>query len=70
MLRSYEDNYTLLSKLFKQEQNALMNTRLKNVKSIVKTNCPNSFNRYRKKTNKYQEKKDLSKYKNLIRYLL
>ena len=70
MVRSYEDNYTLLSKLFKQEQNALMNTRLKNVKSIVKTNCPNSFNSYRKKTNKSQEKKDLSKYKNLIRYLL
>jgi hypothetical protein len=61
MLRSYENNYTLLNKLYNQEQNDLMLSRLKNAKSIVNTNCPNSFNIFRKKSNKSQEKKkDLS----------
>ena len=49
MLRSYENNYTLLNKLYNQEQNDLMLSRLKNAKSIVNTNCPNSFNIFRKK---------------------
>jgi hypothetical protein len=60
MLRAYEDNYTLLNKIYKQEQNNLMTTRLKNAKSIVNTHCPHSFNGTRKKPNK-SEKKDLSK---------
>jgi hypothetical protein len=60
MLRAYEDNYTLLNKIYKQEQNNLMTTRLKNAKSIVNTHCPYSFNGVRKKANK-SEKKDLSK---------
>ena len=60
MLKPYEDNYTLLSKLYKKEQNILMLARLKNAKSIVNTNCPNSFNSNKKKRNKIQEKKDLS----------
>ena len=60
MLRQYEDNYTLLNKLYKQEQNNLMLARLKNAKSIVNTNCPNCFNAFKKKTNKPQDKKDLS----------
>jgi hypothetical protein len=60
MLRAYEDNYTLLNKIYKQEQNTLMTTRLKNAKSIVNTHCPHSFNGVRKKANK-SEKKDLSK---------
>ena len=49
MLRAYEDNYTLLNKIYKQEQNTLMTTRLKNAKSIVNTHCPYSFNGVRKK---------------------
>ena len=61
MLRLYEDNYTLLNKIQKQEQNTLMTNRLKNAKSIVKTNCPQSFNNARKKAAKSHEKKDLSK---------
>ena len=60
MLRQYEDNYTLLNKLYKQEQNNLMLARLKNAKSIVNTNCPNCFNAFKKKKNKPQDKKDLS----------
>ena len=60
MIRSYEDNYTLLNKLYKKEQNDLMLNRLKNAKSIVKTTCPNSFNSFKKKANKSQEKKDMS----------
>ena len=60
MLRSYEDNYTLLNKLYKKEQNDLMQNRLKNAKSIVKTNCPNSFNSFKKKANKSKEKKYFS----------
>ena len=67
MLRSYENNYTLLNKLYNQEQNDLLLTRLKNAKSIVNTNCPNSFNVFKKKSNKSKEKKkDLS---NKIFYL-
>ena len=63
MLRQYEDNYTLLNKLYKQEQNNLMLARLKNAKSIVNTNCPNCFNVFKKKKNKAQDKKDLSNLK-------
>ena len=61
MLRSYEQDYMLLNKLYKREQNIIMQSRLRNAKSIVNTNCPNSFNNIRKKLIKSQEKKDLSK---------
>lgn len=61
MYRSYEDDYTLLNKLYKQEQNTIMLSRLKNAKSIVKTRYPNSFNNSRKKINKSHAKMDLSK---------
>lgn len=72
MLRSYENNYTLLNKIYNQEQNNILNTRLKNAKSIVNTNCPNSFNNSRKKTNKSNDKKDLSNIKlyNIIIYFV
>ena len=63
MIRLYNDNYTILNKLHKEEQNSIMITRLKNAKSIVKTNCPNSFNNFRKKINKSYDKKNLSKKK-------
>jgi len=56
MLRSYQDNYTLLSKVFKKEQNALLTNRLKNAKSLINTNCPYSFKDAKKKTIKSQEK--------------
>ncbi len=61
MQRSYENNYTLLNKLYKKEQNDLLLNRLKNVKSIVKTNCPNSFNSFKKKNNKSQKKNPSNK---------
>lgn len=61
MLRSYEDDYTLLNKLYKQEQNSIMQYKVKNAKSIVKTKCPDSFNNSRKKEVKSHGKKDLSK---------
>ena len=61
MLNSYD--YTLLNKIYKQEQNNIMLSRLKNAKSFVNTNCPNSFYNSRKKIIKSQEKKDLSKEK-------
>jgi hypothetical protein len=64
MLMGYENNYTLLSKIHKQEQNALMTHRLKNVKSTIKTTSPKYFSNFRKRPNKSQEKKDLSKPKN------
>ena len=61
MIISYENNYTLLNKLYNQEQNDLLLARLKNAKSIVNTNCPNCFNTFKKKSNKSKEKKkDLS----------
>ena len=61
MLRPYEDNYNILNQRQKQEQNTLMTTRLKNAKSVVKTNCPQSFNNSKKKPGKSLEKQDLSK---------
>ena len=61
MLNSYEFNYTLLNKLYKKERDVLLMNRLKNVKSIVNTNCPHSFSKFRKKPNKQNLKKDLSK---------
>ena len=68
MLRSYENDYTLLNKLYKQEQNTIMFSRLKNAKSIVNTNCPHSFNNTKKKINKSHEKKDWSKKNYIIKY--
>lgn len=61
MLNSYEFNYTLLNKLYKKERDVLLMNRLKNIKSIVNTNCPHSFGSFRKKPTKTNLKKDLSK---------
>ena len=66
MKKSYEDNGTLLNKLYKKEQNVLLNNRIKNAKSIISNHCPNSFNKFHKKTNKSHEKKDLSNKKYII----
>ena len=64
MLKGYDNNYTLLSKIHNQEQNALMTHRLKNIKSTIKTTSPKCYSNFRKRPNKSQEKKDLSKSKN------
>jgi hypothetical protein len=61
MLNSYEFNYTLLNKKYKKERDNLLLNRLKNIKSIVNTNCPHSFSNFKKKTTKSNLKKDLSK---------
>ena len=62
MLRQYEDNdYSPLNKLLKQEQNALIANRIKNIKATVNTNSPSIFNKTLKRQNKSQEQKDLSK---------
>jgi len=61
MLNSYEFNYTLLNKRYKKERDNLLLTRLKNIKSIVNTNCPNSFSNIKKRPTKSNLKKDLSK---------
>ena len=61
MLNSYEFNYTLLNKRYKKERDNLLLTRLKNIKSIVNTNCPNSFSNIKKQPTKSNLKKDLSK---------
>ncbi len=75
MLKShtYEDNYTILNKLYKQEQNSIMTTRLKNAKSLLNTNCPNSFNNSKKKKNKSHDKNDMSKiilFNNIFYYII
>ena len=61
MFNSYEFNYTLLNKMYKKELDHLLTNRLKSVKSIVNTNCPNSFNSVLRKPLKTNLKKDLSK---------
>ena len=47
--------------MYKKELDHLLTNRLKSVKSIVNTNCPNSFNSVRRKPLKTNLKKDLSK---------
>jgi hypothetical protein len=62
MLRQYEDNdYSPLNKLLKQEQNAQIANRIRNMKAIVNTKSPSIFNKTLKRQNKSQEQKDLSK---------
>ena len=61
MKNSYEFNYTLMNKLYKKERDALLINRLKNIKSLVKTNCPHSFSSFRKRSTKANLKKDISK---------
>ena len=62
MLRQYEDNdYSPLNKLLKQEQNAQIANRIRNIKAIVNTKSPSIFNKTLKRQNKSQEQKDLSK---------
>ena len=62
MLRQYEDNeYSPLNKLLKQEQNAQIANRIRNMKAIVNTKSPTIFNKTLKRQNKSQEQKDLSK---------
>ena len=62
MLRQYEDSdYSPLNKLLKQEQNAQIANRIRNIKAIVNTKSPSIFNKTLKRQNKSQEQKDLSK---------
>jgi hypothetical protein len=62
MLRQYEDSdYSPLNKLLKQEQNAQIANRIRNIKAIVNTKSPSIFNKTLKRHNKSQEQKDLSK---------
>ena len=62
MLRQYEDSdYSPLNKLLKQEQNAQIANRIRNMKAIVNTKSPSIFNKTLKRQNKSQEQKDLSK---------
>ncbi len=62
MLRQYEDNdYSPLNKILKQEQNAQIANRIRNIKAIVNTKSPAIFNKTLKRQTKSQEQKDLSK---------
>jgi len=42
----------ILSRLYKQEQNKKLNIRIKNVKSIVDSHCPNTFKIFKTKPNR------------------
>jgi len=62
MLRQYEDNdYSPLNKILKQEQNAQIANRIRNIKAIVNTKSPAIFNKTLKRQTKSQEQKDLIK---------
>ena len=62
MLKQYEDNdYSPLNKILKQEQNAQIANRIRNIKAIVNTKSPSIFNKTLRRQNKSQEQKDLSK---------
>ena len=38
-----------------------MTTRVKNAKSLINTNCPNTFNKNNRRVNRSKDKKDLGK---------
>ena len=61
MRTSYNDFDGILSRSEKKEQDRKLNNRIKNVKSLINNNCPQSYNVFRKLHNKSQINNNLSK---------
>ena len=62
MKTSYNDyDGSLLSRSYKKEQDKKLNVRIKNAKSLINNNCPESFNIFRKLHNKAHINSNLSK---------
>ena len=61
-MRTTYNNYEgILSRSYKKEQNEKLNIRIKNAKSLINNNCPETFNIFRKRHNKSNINNDISK---------
>ena len=52
MKTTYNTYDGILSRSYKKEQNEKLNIRIKNAKSLINNNCPETFNIFRKRQNK------------------
>ena len=66
MRTSYNDYGGVLSRSYKKEQDKKLNIRIKNAKSLINNNCPQSYNVFRKLHNKANINNNLSKSSFLI----
>ena len=65
MRTTYNDYDGVLTRYYKKEQDKKLNIRIKNAKSLINNNCPESFNAFRKLHNKANINSNISKKKYL-----
>ena len=65
MRTTYNDYDGVLTRSYKKEQDKKLNIRIKNAKSLINNNCPESFNVFRKLLNKANINSNISKKKYL-----
>ena len=63
MRTTYNDYDGVLTRSYKKEQDKKLNIRIKNAKSLINNNCPESFNAFRKLHNKANINSNISKKK-------
>ena len=61
MRTTYNDYDGVLTRSYKKEQDKKLNIRIKNAKSLINNNCPESFNAFRKLHNKANINSNISK---------
>lgn len=61
MRTTYNDYDGLLSRSIKREQDIKLNIRIKNAKSLISNNCPQSYNIFRKLHNRANINSKISK---------
>jgi hypothetical protein len=61
MRTTYNDYDGLLSRSIKREQDIKLNIRIKNAKSLINNNCPQSYNIFRKLHNRANINSKISK---------
>ena len=61
MRTSYNDFDGILSRSEKKEQDRKLNNRIKNAKSLINNNCPQSYNIFRKLHNRANINSKISK---------
>ena len=66
MRTTYNDYDGVLTRSYKKEQDKKLNIRIKNAKSLINNNCPESFNAFRKLHNKANINSNISKKKIFI----
>ena len=66
MRTTYNDYDGVLTRSYKKEQDKKLNIRIKNAKSLINNNCPESYNAFRKLHNKANINSNISKKKIFI----